>query len=140
MRPSPRRQPIDNYLCVPRLPEPLRVPRLTSTTLARPPAEQPVGQLQPGLGPGAELFRKRVVGGLFRVGGAAFVDAGRVWGSDLTGFREDRDLVNVGLGLRLMSTRASSNRMLHIDFAVPLTSGDDIDGGLQISLQGKRGF
>ncbi|MEO0364034.1 MAG: BamA/TamA family outer membrane protein [Pseudomonadota bacterium] len=77
---------------------------------------------------------------LFRVGGAAFVDAGRVWGSDLTGFREDRDLVNVGLGLRLMSTRASSNRMLHIDFAVPLTSGDDIDGGLQISLQGKRGF
>lgn len=77
---------------------------------------------------------------LFRVGGAAFIDAGRIWGDDLTGFSEDRDLVNIGVGLRLMSTRASSNRMLHIDFAVPVTSGDDIDSGLQISLQGRRGF
>lgn len=77
---------------------------------------------------------------LFRVGGAAFVDVGKVWGADVTGLSEKRTLSNVGLGLRLMSTRASSNRMLHIDFAMPLQSGDGIDSGIQISIQGKRGF
>ncbi|MEL6214825.1 MAG: hypothetical protein AAFQ99_04010 [Pseudomonadota bacterium] len=77
---------------------------------------------------------------LFRVGGAAFVDVGRVWGDDITGFSEDRYLSNIGLGLRLMSTKASSNRMLHIDFAYPLQSGIGIDQGLQISVQGRRGF
>ncbi|MEL6301809.1 MAG: POTRA domain-containing protein [Pseudomonadota bacterium] len=77
---------------------------------------------------------------LFRVGGAAFVDVGRVWGDDITGFSEDRYLSNIGLGLRLMSTRASSNRMLHIDFAYPLQSGIGITSGLQVSIQGRRGF
>ena len=77
---------------------------------------------------------------LFRVGGAAFVDVGRVWGDDITGLTDDRVLANVGFGLRLMSTRASSNRMLHIDFAYPLRRDDTVDNGIQISIQGRRGF
>ncbi|MEL7297800.1 MAG: hypothetical protein AAGJ86_09055 [Pseudomonadota bacterium] len=77
---------------------------------------------------------------LFRVGGAAFVDVGRVWGNDVAGLSTDKLLTNVGVGLRLMSTRASSNRMLHIDFAWPTTRDVTIDSGLQVSIQGKRGF
>ena len=77
---------------------------------------------------------------LFRIGGAAFVDVGRVWGDDITGASDSRILANVGLGLRLMSTRAASNRMVHIDFAVPLRRDDTVDDTLQISIQGKRGF
>lgn len=77
---------------------------------------------------------------LFRVGGAAFVDAGYVWGDDITGNTVDRVLTNVGVGIRLMSTRAASNRMVHIDFAVPLNTDDTVDDDFQISIQGKRGF
>ena len=77
---------------------------------------------------------------LFRIGGAAFVDVGRVWGDDVLGNADDRVLANVGFGLRLMSTRAASNRMVHIDFAVPLRRDDTVDDSLQISIEGKRGF
>ncbi|MEM8983438.1 MAG: BamA/TamA family outer membrane protein [Pseudomonadota bacterium] len=77
---------------------------------------------------------------LFRIGAAAFVDVGRVWGDDITGAADDRLLANVGLGLRLMSTRAASNRMVHIDIAAPLRRDDNVDSSIQVSIQGKRGF
>ena len=77
---------------------------------------------------------------LFRIGAAAFIDVGRVWGDDITGVSDSRVLANVGLGLRLMSTRAASNRMVHIDFAVPLRRDDTVDDSLQVSIQGRRGF
>ncbi|MEM7763979.1 MAG: hypothetical protein AAF290_07840 [Pseudomonadota bacterium] len=77
---------------------------------------------------------------LFRVGAAAFVDAGRIWGRDVLGRRNEDLLANVGVGLRLMSTRASSNRMLHIDLAYPVAADTGYEGGLQLSIQGKRGF
>ncbi|MEM1262916.1 MAG: BamA/TamA family outer membrane protein [Pseudomonadota bacterium] len=77
---------------------------------------------------------------LFRVGAAAFVDVGRVWGDDITGASDDGVLANVGLGLRLMSTRAASNRMLHIDIAAPVRRDDNVDSSIQVSIQGKRGF
>ncbi|MEM8547313.1 MAG: BamA/TamA family outer membrane protein [Pseudomonadota bacterium] len=77
---------------------------------------------------------------IFRIGAAAFVDAGRVWGKDALGRQESRWLSDVGVGLRLMSTRAESNRMFHIDFAYPMQRGDGIDRGVQILLEAKRGF
>ena len=61
-------------------------------------------------------------------------------GRDVLGRRNEDLLANVGVGLRLMSTRASSNRMLHIDLAYPVAADTGYEGGLQLSIQGKRGF
>ena len=62
---------------------------------------------------------------LVRVGAAAFIDAGRTWSAD-SALQEDSDwLANVGLGLRLASSKAASNRIAHLDFAFPLTHGGE---------------
>ncbi|MEO1319528.1 MAG: BamA/TamA family outer membrane protein, partial [Pseudomonadota bacterium] len=77
---------------------------------------------------------------LFRVGGAVFADVGRTWGEDVTGRKDSRWLADVGIGLRLGNARGNNNTVFHLDFAKPLESGPDIDSGLQISFEAKRGF
>lgn len=76
---------------------------------------------------------------LFRVGGAAFMDVGRTWGEDVTGKRDDRVLASVGVGLRLALTRGDSNKVVHIDLAMPLRRDSSIDS-LQVNVEAKRGF
>ena len=77
---------------------------------------------------------------LFRVGGALFADVGRTWGEDATGLEDDRWLADVGIGIRLGNTRGNNNRVFHLDIAKPLASGPDVDSGVQISFEAKRGF
>ena len=56
---------------------------------------------------------------LFRVGGAVFFDAGRVW--DPRDEAADRGLLaDVGVGLRIGSPLSSSGRLVHVDLAFPL--------------------
>lgn len=72
---------------------------------------------------------------LFRYGAAVFVDGGRAWfdGDDASD-DEEGWLANVGIGLRLASTRIPTDSVIHLDFAVPLvTGGRDVDD-YQISL------
>jgi outer membrane protein assembly factor BamA len=76
---------------------------------------------------------------LFRVGGAVFADVGRTWGNDVTGSSDHRIHANLGVGLRLAATRGNSNKVLHIDLAVPLQNDSSIDG-IQITVEAKRGF
>jgi hypothetical protein len=76
---------------------------------------------------------------LFRVGGAVFFDAGRVWGEDPFGSRNLGLLRDVGFGLRLGSTRSSIGKMIHIDFAFPLDGDDSIDN-FQFLVEGRRSF
>jgi outer membrane protein assembly factor BamA len=76
---------------------------------------------------------------LFRVGGAVFADVGRTWGNDVTGRSDHRVHANLGVGLRLAATRGNSNKVLHIDLAVPLRNDASIDG-IQIIIEAKRGF
>jgi hypothetical protein len=64
---------------------------------------------------------------LIRVGWAFFADIGRAWDPDLDTDFEDEYLANVGLGLRLASSKSNLGRVMHIDFAVPLTNRDDED-------------
>ncbi len=40
---------------------------------------------------------------------------------------EDDYLANIGFGIRLASTKADAGRVIHIDFAFPLTNRDDPD-------------
>lgn len=58
---------------------------------------------------------------LVYVGGAVFFDAGRAWYEDGPLAPHDLGLLtDVGVGLRLSSSRSSRGRMIHIDVAYPL--------------------
>jgi hypothetical protein len=48
-------------------------------------------------------------------------------------------LRDVGVGLRLGSARSGLGNVLHIDVAMPLDGGDDIDG-VQFLVETKRSF
>jgi hypothetical protein len=76
---------------------------------------------------------------LFHVGAAAFFDMGRTWGRDVTGQESLGLLKDVGVGLRLGSSRSSFGNVLHIDLAFPLDGGDDIDS-VQLLVTTKGSF
>ncbi|MEO1573677.1 MAG: hypothetical protein AAFU65_01815 [Pseudomonadota bacterium] len=75
---------------------------------------------------------------LFRVGAAAFFDAGRTFGDNPIGGESLGWLKSVGVGLRLAPTRGG-RKVFHLDVAFPLDGDPSIDT-LQISFQGKRSF
>ncbi len=64
---------------------------------------------------------------LFRVGAAAFLDVGRAWYDDRDNGANGGVLADAGIGLRLNSSRAQKRRVIHIDLAFPLVTGDDVD-------------
>ncbi len=76
---------------------------------------------------------------LFHVGAAVFFDMGRTWGTDVTGLQSSGLLRDVGIGLRLGSSRSSFGNVLHVDLAFPLDGGDDIDS-VQLLVQTKGSF
>lgn len=60
---------------------------------------------------------------LFKFGFAAFAEVGSAWDDG----EDPVWLSDVGTGIRLVSTRQSSSKVLHIDIAFPLSEEDDID-------------
>lgn len=76
---------------------------------------------------------------LARVGGAIFADLGRTWGRNPVGGTSSGWLRDVGIGLRLASTRSGSGKILHIDLAFPLDGDASIDD-VQLLIEGRRGF
>ena len=63
---------------------------------------------------------------LVRVGGAAFVDAGRAWGGPNQNTVNGGWLADVGAGLRLALDRTARANVLHLDVAVPLSRAPGI--------------
>jgi|CXWL01.1.fsa_nt_gi hypothetical protein len=63
---------------------------------------------------------------LFRIGGAAFLDAGRAWGGDNVNTANPGWLRNAGFGLRIVSARAAFSNVLHLDLAFPLNATSDV--------------
>ena len=77
---------------------------------------------------------------LFRLGGAAFVDAGRAWGgASAVAATTAPWLANAGLGLRIVSARAAFSNVLHLDLAMPLNTSADLKK-LQILVKTKASF
>ena len=76
---------------------------------------------------------------LFRVGYAAFFDAGRAWGKDPRAADPLGMLYDVGIGLRLSSPRASGRSIVHIDLAFPLNGDSSIDN-VQLVIETKGSF
>jgi hypothetical protein len=61
---------------------------------------------------------------LVRLGGVMYVDAGRTWGAD---YAHSTHLSNVGLGLRMSSSKAKTGKVLHLDLAFPLADKQYVD-------------
>jgi outer membrane protein assembly factor BamA len=76
---------------------------------------------------------------LVHVGGAMYLDAGRTWDSHGQLMQLDDTLVNAGVGLRLNSSKFRVDRVLHLDYAVPLVARDVV-ASHQIILSGKVEF
>ncbi len=64
---------------------------------------------------------------LFRVGFAAFLDVGRAWYDDRDNGEDGDVLADIGFGLRLNSSRANKDRVIHLDVAFPLVHGENVD-------------
>ena len=76
---------------------------------------------------------------LFRVGGAGFVDVGRAWDGTNPNTISPGWLSNVGIGLRIVSSRSSSGNVLHVDLAVPLRAPAEIKK-VQLLIRTKFSF
>jgi len=76
---------------------------------------------------------------LFHVAGAVFFDMGRAWGTDVTGASSDGLLKDVGIGLRLGSSRSAFGNVLHVDLAFPL-DGDPSISNVQFVVETKGQF
>ena len=64
---------------------------------------------------------------LFRVGGAVFIDSGRVWGSGPLAAPNLGELTDVGFGLRFGSARTAQGNVVHVDLAFPLSGAVNIN-------------
>jgi hypothetical protein len=76
---------------------------------------------------------------LFRVGWAAFLDVGRVSGTDPRAAPSLGTLADIGIGLRLSSPRASGKSVVHVDLAFPLNGDPSIDN-VQLVVETKASF
>ncbi|GGY63220.1 hypothetical protein GCM10011613_03600 [Cellvibrio zantedeschiae] len=62
---------------------------------------------------------------LLRVGGVVFVDVGKAWG--LPNEPQSPLLSDVGIGLRLSSTKVRIGNVIHVDIAMPTSAKEGID-------------
>jgi outer membrane protein assembly factor BamA len=76
---------------------------------------------------------------LFRVGAALYYDVGRAWGSQLPNAQSGW-LHDVGIGLRILSARASFGNVLHIDLAFPVHNTDPGVKARQLLIQTAKTF
>lgn len=76
---------------------------------------------------------------LWRVGGAAFFDAGRTWGSVPLAQPSLGLLKDVGVGLRFGNSRSGLGNITHVDLATPLDRRAGVKG-LQFLVQTQQSF
>lgn len=70
-----------------------------------------------------------------KLGAVAFTDVGTAWGGD----NEQKILADIGLGLRIVPTRSSSEKSLHLDLAIPLTDRGEVDS-IQFLIKTRKSF
>ncbi|MEX0942692.1 MAG: hypothetical protein WD002_09120 [Pseudomonadales bacterium] len=78
---------------------------------------------------------------LIRLGFAAFLDIGRAWEPGADDGIDDDWLADIGIGIRLASSKANVGKIIHIDFAFPITNRNDpgVDS-LQVAINIKNSF
>lgn len=73
---------------------------------------------------------------LLRLGALAFIDIGRAWDND---YGQTSHLSNVGVGLRMSSSKARVGHVLHLDLAYPLADKQRVDS-YQLHVQASHSF
>ena len=76
---------------------------------------------------------------LFRVGYAAYMDVGRAWASQIPNTAPGW-LADVGIGLRVLSARASFGNVLHLDLAFPIVGADPTVSKWQLVAKTEKTF
>ncbi|TXH67952.1 MAG: hypothetical protein E6Q83_15185 [Thiothrix sp.] len=61
--------------------------------------------------------------GIAKLGAAAFVDAGTAWGDG----QKSKWFGDAGVGLRIIPTRSSSGKIIHVDLAIPFSAKEKMD-------------
>ncbi len=85
-------------------------------------------------------YTNRSLWKLADIGAAVFFDMGRSWGESAFGSTGDQGLLkDIGIGLRLGSTKSALGNVLHIDLAFPLDGPGSIDR-VQLLVQTKHSF
>lgn len=64
---------------------------------------------------------------LFRVGSVLFIEAGKVWDIEDRFEQSDKVLVDLGMGLRVSSSKSRPGNVIHVNIAVPLNERDITD-------------
>ncbi|HEC04981.1 MAG TPA: hypothetical protein ENI84_02140 [Thiothrix sp.] len=72
---------------------------------------------------------------LAKFGAVAFADVGTAWGAG----NDAKVLADVGIGLRMVPTRSSSAKTLHLDIAFPLIERDSVDS-VQVLIKTRNSF
>ena len=72
---------------------------------------------------------------LAKFGAVAFSDIGSAWGNN----KDPKLLANIGLGLRMIPTRASSSKTMHLNLAMPLAQRQSVDK-IQLSISTAKSF
>ncbi|MBB6093446.1 hemolysin activation/secretion protein [Povalibacter uvarum] len=85
------------------------------------------------------VYTKYYLFRLFHLGGAVFFDAGRTWGKGAVPGVNQGLLKDVGVGLRLGSSRSSFGNVIHLDLAFPLDGDNTIDD-MQFLVETKKSF
>ena len=76
---------------------------------------------------------------LLELGGAAFVDTGRVFGSSDNTTNQDSWMTSVGIGARFYSTQTSEAHVIHVDIIKPMTSAENVNG-IEFRITTKHSF
>lgn len=75
---------------------------------------------------------------IVRMGGVAFFDVGRSWGTQIDD-ESNPHLANVGIGLRFSSSKTKVGNVLHVDLAAPLTDQVGLES-TQILIKAESAF
>lgn len=85
------------------------------------------------------IYTKYYLFRLFHLGGAVFFDAGRTWGHGPVSSSSKGVLKDLGVGLRLGSSRSAFGNVIHLDLAFPLDGDNSIDD-VQFLVETKKSF
>ena len=72
---------------------------------------------------------------LMKLGAALFTDIGTAWGKE----NKPKILADAGIGLRLIPTRSSTGKVIHIDLSFPLVDRNKVDK-MQLSIKTSTSF
>ena len=76
---------------------------------------------------------------LLELGGAAFLDTGRVFGQSELSQNSSPWMTSVGLGARFFSTHSSEARVIHVDIIKPLSSAPNVNS-VEFRITTKQSF